>query len=369
MCLSPIKSVSNKRYFLPGRWESWYNEFPCGECAECRQDRQLQEYVRAQWMAKECLNVNHGYVVFDTLTYNDYNLPHIQDVLNDLEVRIPDRFIKPYLNMSCFRPYDWRMFLVRLRRYLSYHYGVSDGCFDYLMASEYGSDKEYVDDNGIVRKGTERPHMHVVFYVNVPQDVIDPVDFSNAVHLCWNKGKCDGVQDKGLRYFLDKRLFTIKDKDSLSISVLNVVSYVSKYIGKQESFEGKFGPIMDDLLIDLLQDYDIQSIDDLWKLKKSDYKKYKLIKKFMKSVRPFSRKSHGYGEYYVEWLQSDDPEAVLEFDRVCKTGSVCLPMNKSQKKYNCRLPQYYVRKLFYDSYVDGQTTIILLLTLIHRQTN
>lgn len=341
MCLSPIKSSSNKKYFLPGRYESYYNEYPCGECAECRQDRQLTEYVRAQWMAKETLEINHGFIVFDTLTYNDINLPHLSDVLFDMglasqgQAHVFDNFY----NMSCFRPRDWRLFLARLRTMLKYEYGLNEDALDYLMASEYGSDEF-----------TSRPHYHVVFYVNSP--LVDPVRFSELVHDCWGKGITDGVVDKGVSYFKQKRLFTMKDKDSLSISVLNVISYVSKYIGKQEDFESKFDSCIDDLMHCVWPDTKWLSFNELWKLKTVDIDKYRLIKKFVKSVRPFSKKSHGYGERFVDWLKSDDPEAIEVMKHVCMTGSLVLPMNKSQNKYECKLPQYYYRKLFCEQYID-----------------
>lgn len=341
-CLNPIKATSNQKYFLLSRLQSYENEYPCCECAACRGERQIQEYVRAQYQAKETLEVNHGYVIFDTLTYNDWNLPHIQDVLHDLDIHIPGRFLAAEYNISCFRPLDIRLFIVRLRRYLSYHYGVSENCFDYLICSEYGTDPN----------GTQRPHYHIVFYVNVPDTVIDPVDFSNAIDFCWGKGRTDGVPYQGVVYFKSRRLFTVADKNSLTVSVLNVINYVTKYIGKQQEFEDKFTQAADGILQQIYPKCPDLSLEELWKVKSISLVDYQLLRKFIKSCRPFSKKSHGYGEYFVEWLQSDDPDAKQQFKTICESATVTVRMNKKSTVYRAPLPQYYYRKLFMENYID-----------------
>ena len=88
-------------------------ELPCGKCAECREAKRTDIYFRTYY---ECLDTwrKNGYVYFDTLTYSTPNLPHISDFVNEINRNSA-------LDYSCFNREDFRLFMVRLRRKLSYH--------------------------------------------------------------------------------------------------------------------------------------------------------------------------------------------------------------------------------------------------------
>lgn len=336
-----LQRPTNLQFILPNRFESFTNTYQNTETAKSKTERIIQEYVRAQYQAMECLKMG-GYMIFDTLTYNEENLPHIWDIIQDMNINVKTKTLKKELNISCFRPLDIRLFLARLRRHLNYWYNINENCFNYLICSEYGTDETK----------TMRPHYHIIFYVMTNK--IDPINFSKAIKECWGKGLTDGVDDKGIKYFKEKRLFTTETKNSLNTSILNVVDYITKYIGKQENFENKFDKIKNNLIKELWGHDDIEDEFELWKIKSKSINEYRTIKKFLRNCRPFSKKGHGYGEYYIKWLQNGSDEATQQLKNICETATLIIPMNKNQKIYKAPLPQYYYRKLFMEEYYDWQ---------------
>lgn len=379
MCLSPITVPSKKRYFVRNSWESYYNSFPCGQCAECRQNRELDEYVRCMYETKFCFGELKGYAIFDTLSYDDTNLPHVSDIFSDFGM---DRNVPAYFNMSCFRLADWRGFVTRLNAriagFLKRKYGRSwrkvlvnnglynpkYGLFNYLMASEYGSDKMYVDDKGRTRYATARPHYHVLFFSYLPKEILLPEMFSHFVDKCWKKGRTDGWMYKTKKHSTIKEWYSVRVFESLNsdflTGVMNVLKYVAKYIGKDQDFEmdfeeeeessiNKFGSIERNIFQIMFPYYDF---DDLWKLRSGDYESFKKWKRFKRNLYNFSKKGHGFGSYFIDWIQSGSPDAVKMFNQVCSKGFMYLPMNDNQKIYRHSLPSYYARKLFSEQYRD-----------------
>lgn len=383
-CLHPIKKNSNARYFLPGRWQSYQAEFPCGECEACRQNRQIDEYIRCMWESKYTMNVCHGYQIFDTLSLDNAHLSHVQDICDDfgLDIKIPS-----YLNLSCFRLSDWRSFITNLNAKIVYYvkkqlqtmiyvqfgkkltirqlhktwkmwfkkvYGfdVPKHLYNYLMASEYGHDEEYIDDRGNMRKGTRRPHYHVIFFCYLPEYIISAENFSRAISASWKRGRTDGVDwpnkyHRSVKEWRDRRVFTSLNDTTLNINVLNVLSYIAKYIGKDQNFKDKFGEVESDLFSCIFRGRDL---DDLYKLVSVDYEGFKMWKRFKRNLFNFSKKGHDYGVYYIDWLNSE--EGAQEKKRLMEDTFVVLPMNKKQTVYRHALPGYYVNKLFKESYRD-----------------
>lgn len=383
MCLSPIQKKSNRKYFLPGRWQSYYNEFPCGQCAECRQNRELDDYIRTLWEAKYVFNVCHGYGLFETLSYDPKHLPHVIDVCKDLGINLRCDLPKQY-NLSCFRLADWRSFITNLNADIVYYikkqlkvqvevmfnktltmrqlhktwkiwfekvYGFKcpKHLFNYIMASEFGHDDEYIDDRGNMRKGTKRPHYHVIFFSYLPEYVISPENFSRAINNSWHRGRTDGVDwpnkwHRNQRDWREKRVFTTMVDNTININILNVLSYIAKYIHKDVDMTDKFGSIEDKIFECIYPYY----YEDYWKMLSGDYEGYKLWKRFKRNIFNFSKKGHDYGVYYAEWLKSD--EGKDELDKICNDGYISLPLNKDQKVYRHSLPSYYANKLFKEPY-------------------
>lgn len=386
MCLSPIVKHSNKKYFLPGRWQSFYNTYPCGECAECKRDRELDDYIRTLWESKYVFNVCHGYAIFDTLSYDNKHLPHVSDVCKDLGIKLRYN-IPEFYNLSCFRLADWRSFITNLNADIVYYikkqlkiqvevmfnktltmrqlhkiwkswfkkvYGFKcpDHLFNYMMASEFGHDDEYIDDRGNMRKGTKRPHYHVIFFSYLPEYVLSPENFSRAINKSWHRGRTDGVDwpnkwHRSQREWREKRVFSDIKDNTLNVNVLNVLSYIAKYVHKDADFRDKFEPIEGDIFNFIYPQYDY---DDFWKLLSGDYKNYKLWKRFKRNLYNFSKKGHDFGIYYVDWLNS--PEGQQERDKIIDKGYIALPLNKNQKVYRHRIPTYYANKLFKEFYIN-----------------
>ena len=198
MCLAPIKiKIKSKRISQNHSQKLWI-EVPCGHCAECMQLKRDQWYLRNYWHSKECFDKG-GYVLFDTLTYDDEHLPHISDFFPEVK--------GTNLDYSCFCYDHYKNFMKRLRTNLcrgafepeylemkrlrnerkhysrkskeyadlTYEIECLDGIrktfpvaksLNAFCVTEYGDEGYYRDDRGRMRKATFRPHYHLLFYVN-----------------------------------------------------------------------------------------------------------------------------------------------------------------------------------------------------------
>ena len=211
MCLRPVK-IYNPTSRIGLNYNQRYEiEVPCGECAECREAKKEEWYLRTYWQCKQAWDAG-GYILFDTLTYNNENLPHISDFIDfsrhDYEfIREDDKspytivdrgrkYLKDenaglfnHLNVSCFNTDHYRKFFVRLRRALDYR-GYDSKKLKYFLTSEYGSTE------GL----THRPHYHILFFVEDRE--LSPLTLSNMIDRCWQKGRTDGYPYKGQAYVL-----------------------------------------------------------------------------------------------------------------------------------------------------------------------
>lgn len=281
---------------------------PCGECAECRNQRRTEMYFRTAYEAEYTFRQN-GYVLFDTLTYDAEHLPHISDFCN-----VPEGVE----DFSCFNNDDFRYFMVRLRRQLDYHgYGHSN--LKYLIASEYGSDKEYIV-NGVKKKATQRPHYHVLFFVTNPK--LEPKVLSHFINECWQKGKTDGIDYHTELEFRDK-IFGPKYCDAKGMRA--VANYVAKYVLK----DGEYINMLNSRL------YKLVGVPNT-ELKKIEYKK------FSKVMKPYCRWSHHFGEYGLEIDWNKD---IISEDRMR------VPDPKQIWRYSS-LSSYLFRKRYYETAYD-----------------
>lgn len=106
--------------------------------------------------------------IFVTLTFDDAHLKYF--------------YFNPDLkwDCKCFDNLGFREDLIRSLRQVD---GYS---FRYVAFPEYGKDEEYLDYRGKKRKGTMRPHLHVLFFFDYD---VDPGIFKNAVYNRWHR--CD----------------------------------------------------------------------------------------------------------------------------------------------------------------------------------
>ena len=316
MCLNPKVIRNRSKYFNRATLHKVYFDVPCGQCAECLAAKRNEYYFRSYYQALDCWN-HGGYCLFDTLTYNNENVPHINDFITDSDLRFAESD-----NFTCFNYLDVRYFFVRLRRYLFSHGFDPKDKLKYFLCSEYGEDPRY----------THRPHYHVMFYVY--DSALDPIFLSKAIDKCWQKGITDGEPYQGSSYVLRKRVFW---RGSDELHMRSVCNYIGKYMTKDSEFSDTVTKRVEFLLRrvifkqnELLYTKNFWKEDhfpnDLFDMKAYDVHfdfdkfesaikshavntltdKNKLyIRDLCRHVNQFIRQSQGFGAYMIEALGKD----------------------------------------------------------------
>ena len=346
MCLSPITIKNRSKYFSLSTLHKVEMTVPCGQCAECLAAKQNEYYFRSYYQAIETWDKG-GYCLFDTLTYDNDHVPHINDYIEDSSLKFPDD-----LNFTCFCMEDVRLFLVRLRRSLSYHGFDVKHKLKYFICSEYGEDPRY----------THRPHYHVMFYVTDP--FLDPITLSKYIDKNWAKGMTDGEPYKGSQYVLHKRVFY---NEPGNLHMQNVCHYIGKYMTKDSEFTKVVNERLvliekwirakqiSEMYLDQYADWEPVDlftsifVGDMFvgkmkKLKKSELtesnKKY--LKDLKRQCSQFIRQSQGFGLYMIEKLGKD-----WIFEHNC----VRMPDSKYIWK-EIPIPGYIMTKLFKEKKVQ-----------------
>lgn len=303
MCLKPVRITNQAKTFNPGSIFSL--SVPCGECAECKALMRDQWYLRSYWQARYTFD-NGGYILFDTLTYDDAHIPHLSDFIPEMEGH-------PILNLPCFSYQHIRDFMVDLRQVLRRAGFSPKANLRYFLTSEYGHQ-------------THRPHYHVLFYVTDPS--LTPENLSIAVAKCWKYGRTDGVPYQGRSYVYARNVFDSRMADPQHLQA--VCGYVSKYITKDSDYMLRLKNRLE-IVFDGLADqkvpgshyYDWDEINDLHK-------------KAYSFVRQFHRQSQHFGEYALQQSEIND---------WLTTGQFAMP-DKDQIVRYVPMPQYYARKAF-----------------------
>lgn len=287
---------------------------PCGTCAQCLQAKRNEWYIRTHYEIKRTIS-HGGYIYFDTLTYNNENLPMLSHFVDTEKYGLDD--------FSCFNREHFKAFVKRLRRKISYHYGIKKDCFRYFVTTEYGEDNRF----------THRPHYHVLFFVYGP---ILPIKFSQFVADCWSYGRTDGYPYKPSCYVAEHTYQRGVDHKTTE----SVAMYVSKYITKNSNFmatiRGRLASLREKLTYyDTLNNSHILHYHE------------ELLKALKRSIEPFHCQSQGFGLGYLDNLT---PEKLMyaNEDKVILQDS-----HKVVKTYP--MPMYYRRKLHYtlEKHADG----------------
>lgn len=238
MCLRSRQTYNPSRYYSLDLAQRFSLEFPCGECAECRAQKQQEWFLRSYYHAKDYLDHN-GWVYFDTLTYDNAHLPHISDFTDLVEKN-------SLYDYKCFSYEDIKGFMKRLRRELDYHGYNAKENLEYFVGSEYGSANEYTSASGMLRKGTERPHYHILFFVKEGCN-LSPMKLSYFVDKCWQKGRTDGyMYHPEDSHYVDKHTYG-KAYTSDDVTLRRVTNYVSKYVLKDQHFNKRIVTKLDTL--------------------------------------------------------------------------------------------------------------------------
>lgn len=322
MCLYPRQIRNPTKHIHKNGGQPLLLEVPCGQCAECKKNKRLEWRFRSFYHIHECVK-NGGYVLFDTLTYRDDDVPMLSHFM-PLEKNIVDskgntKQLYKISDFMCFNCEHWRNFLKNLRRQLEYHHsGVH---FTYFLTSEYGTDERY----------THRPHYHILFFVNfeTKDDFLHPLDFSRLISKCWSYGRTDGIPYQSNAYVLE-HVYCDFLGCGCEQNYLKVCNYVSKYITKDSSFQKEI-----DNRLSLVARY-------------TDEDDFKTI---ARNINQFHRQSQGFG---VNYLNSLSQQAYLD---ICEKGIVKIE-DPDKVVAVLPLPTYYKRKLFYtkEKLNDGSST-------------
>ena len=298
-CLHPIhiRNTSKVLEFVGTPFEM---DVPCGHCAECKKQMQSEYYFRAYYQAMDTL-ARKGYVYFDTLTYDNRNVPHISDFVHELRNSILDHM--------CFNLDHYRHFFVRLRRCLKRHGFDPAHGLKYFLCSEYGTDDTK----------THRPHYHILFYITIPNLPVELL--SEWISDCWTYGRTDGIKYKGLQYIKNHTFDSLSDK----VYMTNICNYVAKYVTKSSSFEKTIDSRINLISKRLEPEFNSDEYKDK-------------MKKIERNIREFHRQSQGFGIY---GLQMNDP------DRMFQTGMMEMVDSKHIVSH-IPMPMYFQRKLYYN---------------------
>ena len=375
MCLTPIFIPNRSRTILMDGTCPRFIAVPCGHCAECLRAKRTEWNYRTWYEVLSCIDAG-GYILFDTLTHRDEDVPRVSDVLDfdvlmqyrkeELELQNitgerKEALLKRYLkrlqsiNNMCFNKEDIKLFLKRLRRELAYLGYKKSGCFKYFLTSEYGTSD----------KGTHRPHYHILFFVYDP--TLHPLALSKLINKCWQLGRTDGIDYHTAPYVFNhvygyRGLQFTTAPTSLNVSGIQAAcSYVSKYITKDSRYEkiaeNRARGIMSllfgndwyqrlslDGYIDKKCKKFVAADDEIpWDSYETFYEHYskfdinRIYKSIKRSMEQFHMQSNGFG---ADFLKYNSYESVKQTGLIARTdpkrGVVLSP-----------LPRYYQYRIFY----------------------
>lgn len=332
MCLRQRDSYSNSVYFSRNHMQRLLLSHPCGKCAECKQMKRNEWYMRNYWQARQVFD-NGLYMVFETLTFDDEFLPRVSQFF---------KLDKGETDFSCVDKEGVQKFLKRLRRNLEKVYGKGSVVFKYFIVSEYGHDDTYVDDYGHTRQGTVRPHYHCIFYVLRAPSGLTPDVFVQMVHYAWAQGNTDNYKTFKVRspHFgkcFANNVFGKYSNRSAELDLRRITNYVSKYVMKNDDYDALLGARAARVARTLVKDSE-----------KEAYKE--AFKQVKKKIGLFHLQSAHFGEYLLS-------DAVLDDDVLAEIESEGTVMMKDEQKVvvHVPLPMYYIRKLFYRYRTEKQS--------------
>lgn len=302
MCLSPITIPNPTKYISTKHADQFMLQVPCGHCAECEQNNSSQWFYRAWYEFEDCLKAG-GFVLFDTLTYDNEHLPHISDFMS----------ISKENDFPCFNHQHVRKFRDLLTKRVK-RAGYDDVNIRVFLSSEYGVDDRY----------THRPHYHVLFYVT---GNISPLVLSRFVGQLWIYGRTDGLPYQTDYYVTSKNVIT---RDAPLATRLRTCNYVTKYVQKSCEFQSEI-----DKRINYVMNEIVEKMPEGW----SETEHCRRLRlRLKRHCNQFHRQSQHFGESALQ---------DIDFEQLKKDGCLWMP-SVNHVKIAVPLPTYYKRKLFYD---------------------
>lgn len=208
MCYKPLH-IFNPSHRTPSIGGALRLVVPCGKCEDCKDAKKSSYFVRtfAEYQRlEEKVNNGEAVVYFDTLTYNNKNLPiwHGIQVFNHKHIQL---------------------FLKRLRKALNKKGYPVDGNLKYFICSEFG-------DN------TKRPHYHILLFCDF---YIDAYTIWRTIRDTWTYGFNDRFQSVVID---GKKCLGAADR---FVNRQGALKYVSGYVVKDSTYMEIFNQKLHDL--------------------------------------------------------------------------------------------------------------------------
>lgn len=335
MCLLNRQGRTNSKNLASYR--PYHIGYKCGHCAECVREKRNEWLLRSYFESMDTIE-RGGYILFETLTYDDLHIPTISRFFPQIKE-----------DFTCFSYDDVRKFtnnlwtaINRLPRLEDYDVKQN---VKFFLVSEYGHENVYIDEKGRTRKGTMRPHYHMLVYVKDRR--LHPGALVRLIYHLWRRGETDNHRN-GMSYCMAKNVIGkgyTKDKVKNVIAVSN---YVSKYITKQADYMEKVEQRIDSSIEGLVAwkrrfTYSEDNVSELGNIDFQEY--YNMRKEVVRYISPFHRQSRGFGECALAKSEV--------FNEILDKLQITIPDTKFVKKvYN--VPLYYMRKLFYTTITDDE---------------
>lgn len=257
-------------------------------CGKCAECLKVK---RDEWLVRSYFETlrtksHNGIALFDTLTYNEENCPHFHGI-------------------KCFNHSHVVNFKKRLLIYLNrLGYHVTSDNLKLLICSEFGGT-------------TYRPHYHLLCFCTFHGATHKLLH--DAIHVAWGYG------------FTDQYLKIV----DLNGASMGAIGYVTKYMTKSQ------------LDLDTLAMYQKQAHAQM---SLEEFNDLVSCKEAHSMFTPRHYQTNGFGDYFVELLQTDENI----YRTFCSTGCVLLP----DKQFGQRLHpigHYLTYKILYDRVYNEDT--------------
>lgn len=327
MCVSTLKILNRSTVRVPGLSSSFY-DVPCGKCWQCQQARRDGWYIRNVF---EYLQMQHhnGWCLFLTLTYNNENLPKVHGIPSFCKEDL-QKYIKRF-RMRLTRHLSTVLKAHNVPKYSDLSKSLVKSNIRYFVSCENGEKRH-------------RPHYHILIYCL--SDNINKYMARNIAINAWYKGfAVPSAENDG--FVLD----------------LRGIKYVSKYVGKSMTDDDYYYNCIDvfrnrkksiDAEFTVLSkwlEYDNIKDDVLSKHKRLNSLSNQLhdIIVDLEKNRPFVLSSKQFGMFaFSDYCPKDYKLTRSLFE----DGIVHLPASDNKTIDNKVLPQYFNRKLMYNTFVE-----------------
>lgn len=211
MCTRPLR-LQNKGYKPIFYYSNRFNIVPCGHCKECLQGRVNEVLFRADVEFADVKD-SGGFAVFATLTYAPQHLPILT-------------YRNSHGNLKTISTWNQRHITLLFKSLRNLGWSIR-----YIMTCERGHDDLYKDSYGNIRRGTSRPHYHLIFFVYPDSDVdnFSKESFFYDLDNLWYQGityneEVDRTSEKAMEY-VTKYAFKNQYEPIFKIPVSSFVSH------------------------------------------------------------------------------------------------------------------------------------------------